>query len=158
MNGLGSSRGAYTEREELVRRLTELVAPIVDESGVELIELQVAGRLHRPTVRIFIDKPGGVTMDDCATASRRFALELDAVDMIQTSYTLEVSSPGLDRPLITPADFNRRRGRDVRVRIKNRKSTIDGTIVSADGHLVLDTPAGRQEIAFDDVEKGLLKF
>jgi ribosome maturation factor RimP len=151
-------RGVCTEREELISRLTSLVTPIIGEFGVELVELQVIGRMQRPILRVFVDKIGGVTMDDCAVVSRRLALELDTVDIIETSYTLEVSSPGLDRPLLTPADFHRREGKEVRLRIKGCKKTIDGTIVSADGRLILDTPAGRQEFAFAEVEQGLLKF
>lgn len=147
-----------TEREELINRLTSLTTPIVGEFGVTLVDVQLAGRSQRPILRVFIDKVGGVTMDDCAAVSRRLALELDTVDIIEASYTLEVSSPGLDRPLVTPADFHRRQGRDVRLRIKGHKKTVDGTIVSADGHLILDTPAGRQEFAFEEVERGLLKF
>ncbi len=147
-----------TEREELIQRLTTVVNPIVGEHGVELVELQVAGRPRRPILRLFIDRIGGVTMDDCAAVSRRCSLELDSVDIINSSYTLEVSSPGLDRPLKTPADFNRRQGNKVQVRVKGSKDMIDGTIVSADGQLIIDTPTGRREIIFDDVESGLLKF
>lgn len=135
-----------------------MVEPIVGDQGTELVELQLAGAARRPIVRVFIDRRGGVTMDECAAVSRRLSLELDAVELIETSYTLEVSSPGLDRPLISPADFNRRQGSEVRVRIKGQKKTMDGTIISADGNLILQTATGRAEIDFNDVEKGLLKF
>ena len=156
--GVVGKRSCGTEREELVKRLESIVTPIVEEQGVELVELQIVGATRRPIVRLYIDRPGGVTMDECATVSRRLSLELDAVDLIETSYTLEVSSPGLDRPLVSAADFNRRRGSEVRVRVKGRKKTMDGTILSADGNLVLQTATGRAEIDFNDVEKGLLKF
>jgi ribosome maturation factor RimP len=131
---------------------------VIDDQGVELVELQIVGAVWLPIVRVYIDRPGGVTMEECATVSRRVSLELDAADIIETSYTLEVSSPGLDRPLISAADFNRRRGSKVRVCIKSQKKTKDGTIVSADGKLVLQTATGRAEIDFNDVERGLLEF
>ena len=123
-----------------------------------MVELEVVGAVWRPIVRVYIDRPGGITMEECAMVSRQVSLELDAADIIETNYTLEVSSPGLDRPLISAADFSRRRGSKVRVCIKGRKKTKDGTIISADGKLVLQTATGRAEIDFNDVERGLLKF
>jgi len=130
----------------------------LDDCGLELIEMRVSGRIQQPIIRAFIDRVGGVTVDDCSAVSRRLALELDNADVIRTSYTLEVSSPGLDRPLVTLGDFNRRRGCEVRVGLKGVKKQVVGTIVSADRKLVLQTPTGQTEIAFDKVEKGLLKF
>jgi len=156
--GWGENKEGYTEREDLIKRLTELVTPIINDRGLELVEMQVAGGFRRPIVRVFIDREDRVTIDDCTAVSRRFALELDQAEVIETSYTLEVSSPGLDRPLVRPADFNRRRGCAVRVCLKDVKKPVTGTIVSADGELVLQTDTGHTKIAFDRVEKGLLEF
>lgn len=152
------TRRACTEREELIKRLTELITPIIDDRGLELVDIQVAGGSRRPIVRVFIDQESGVTVDDCSAVSRRFGLELDQAEVIETSYTLEVSSPGLDRPLTKPTDFNRRRGCAVCVCLKDVEKPVTGTIVSADEELVLQTDAGRTKIAFNQVEKGLLEF
>lgn len=151
-------RRTRTERKELIERLSELIRPILDEHGVELVEMAVVGAKSHPIIRAYIDKPGGVTIDDCTAVSRPFSLELDATDLFESSYTLEVSSPGLDRPLVTPRDFQRWLGFQVQVCLKNTKEAIVGTIQSADGDLVLQTPEGEKKIGFDSVEQGLLEF
>jgi ribosome maturation factor RimP len=130
----------------------------LDDLGVELVEIAVVGAKSHPIIRAYIYKPGGVTIDDCTAVSRPFSLELDAADLFESSYTLEVSSPGLDRPLVTPDDFRRRHGFQVRVCLKNKKEPIVGTIHSTDGDLVLQTPEGEMKIGFDSVEEGLLEF
>lgn len=147
-----------TEQEQLKTRLAELIAPVLDNSGLELVEIQIAGGARHPIVRVFIDKPGGVTIDDCAAVSRRYAVELDHAEVMDTSYTLEVSSPGLDRPLLTPADFRHRQGLEIQVRLKDSNIPIVGTIVSADHMLVLETSSGTEEIVFERIEKGLVKL
>ena len=146
------------EQEELIGRLTALISPILHDLGLELVEVQLAGGVRYRIVRAYIDKPDGVTIDDCTAVSRRFSLELDNAELIDGSYTLEVSSPGLDRPLVTPANFERRRGYEVRVRLKDIKKPVVGTILSANGELVLKTATGLTEIDFEKVEQGRLMF
>lgn len=98
---------------ENVRQIAERVAA---SSGLELVELEFRGGGKARMLRVYIDKPGGVTHEDCASVSRELGTILDVEDAIPgSSYTLEVSSPGLDRKLTKPADFERFVGSRVKV-------------------------------------------
>src|SRR5690242_20192765 len=77
------------------------------DHGLELVHVEVAGPDGHPTVRVFIDKPGGVTHEDCSAVSTQISTVLDVEDFIHSAYTLEVSSPGLERGLYKPADYQR---------------------------------------------------
>lgn len=92
------------EVEALVRSAAERVAV---SSGLDLVDIEVKRGGHGPLVRIFLDKPGLVSLDELENASREISAILDVEDPIRRSYTLEVSSPGMTRPLKTPADFKR---------------------------------------------------
>ncbi len=142
----------------MIERLSALVLPITGDLSLDLVEIQIVGNARNPIVRAFIDRRGGVTIDDCTAVSQRLSLELDVADLFEASYTLEVSSPGLDRPLVSLADFARREGYEVKVFLKDEKKPVKGKIKSADGTLTLETTAGENEIAFDRVEKGLLVY
>lgn len=102
----------------LEQKLTELLQGSVEDLGCELwgIECQRAGRYL--TVRLFIDKEGGVTVDDCADVSRQVSAVLDVEDPIADKYNLEVSSPGLDRPLFTLAQYQRFIGQEIVVHLR----------------------------------------
>ena len=102
----------------LEQNLQEMLQGAVEDLGCELwgIECQRAGRFM--TVRLFIDKEGGVTVDDCADVSRQVSTILDVEDPIADKYNLEVSSPGLDRPLFTLPQFERYIGQDIAVHLR----------------------------------------
>lgn len=99
-------------------RIRELADTAVKEKGMELVHVAVAGSVQNPTIRIYIDKPGGVALDDCAAISQAMDQDLDADDFIPTAYTLEVSSPGIERGLYSISDFERFKGHKVKVRLK----------------------------------------
>ena len=115
-------------------RLRALVEPVMGTYGVELVDLiHHTGR--NQTVRVLIDKVGGVTLDDCAAVARRLSADLDMAEIIPKRYTLEVSSPGLDRPLRTPADFRRKVGKKVALRYEDtsrKRRTVTGSIDQVD--------------------------
>ncbi|MBI5025635.1 MAG: ribosome maturation factor RimP [Nitrospirae bacterium] len=90
--------------ETLKERLRELILPIMDAMGYELQDVELLGKGGRFLLRVIIDKDGGVTLNDCEKASREIGAMLDVEDPIPSSYVLEVSSPGLDRPLRNPGD------------------------------------------------------
>lgn len=94
----------------ITEQIADLLQPILDSMGLELVEVEFKklGRGH--LLQIFIDKPGGVTLDDCADVSRELSIQLDVEDCIPGRYTLEVSSPGLNRPLKKEQDFVRFQG------------------------------------------------
>ena len=113
--------------------------------GVDLIEKDLFGAGKRKILRIFIDKDGGVSVENCASVSRYLSDELDKeenLNLIEDSYTIEVSSPGLDRPLKTKRDFERNLGRMLRI-VQNGKST-KGILKSVNGSsIILETEATR---------------
>ncbi len=94
-------------REEKLRARLE---PVARAEGCELVDLEVKGRGKSVVMRLYIDKKGGVTVEDCANVSRQAELVLEVEEVMTGPYTLEVSSPGLTRPLKTPADFRRATG------------------------------------------------
>lgn len=119
--------------------LTELIDPEVTALGYELVGVDVHGSGRRQTVRIFIDSPQGVTLDDCETVSRQVSALLDVEDPIPDAYNLEVSSPGLDRPIFKRVDYDRFRGERIRIRLREQwegRRRIRGVLGGLDGDCV----------------------
>jgi ribosome maturation factor RimP len=102
--------------EETLTQIETLVMPILDDLGYELVDLQQTQEGHKSALCIFIDKPGGITLDDCVAVSREVSAILEIEDPIKKAYRLEVSSPGLDRPLKKPADFERFAGQKIKLK------------------------------------------
>ncbi len=113
-------------------KLDALIAEACELAGVSLVEMDMFRAGKRRTVRLYIDKPEGVSIDDCSKVSRHLsdALDLDP-EVIEGAYTLEVSSPGLDRPLKSVADLLRNKGRTIRV-IRSTGKPITGKLLEAD--------------------------
>jgi ribosome maturation factor RimP len=127
------------------KKLEKLVAPELDTLGFECIKLEVMGSSNHPVVRLYIDKPGGVSIDDCSLVSRTVSLLLDEEDPFPGRYLLEVSSPGSNRPLVKEAHYQQFEGEMVKVRTssQSRKMTYTGHIRSCiNGLLTLDTGDG----------------
>ena len=98
---------------EVIAELRELAEPIVSSEGMELVDLEYRREGPGWVVRLYVDKPGGVTLDDCREISQQFGARLEVEDRIPHRYTLEVSSPGLDRVLRKAVDFDRFAGHAV---------------------------------------------
>ena len=111
-------KGSYSvsRREDYESRTEELLEPIVAEAGFELVDVEYVKEAGTWYLRAYIDKPGGITVDDCEAVSRKFSDILDEKDYIEDSYIFEVSSPGLGRPLKKEKDFQRSLGEDVEIR------------------------------------------
>ena len=121
-----------------------LLEPVVEQLGYELVYVILAGSKNR-ALRMFIDAPGGITVDDCERVSRRVSDVLDVEVMIQGEYSLEISSPGLNRPLAKREHFERVQGKNISIRMRSlhhgRKSfqgsllevRSDGVLVEVDG-------------------------
>jgi len=149
----------------LRERLIALIEPVLVRLGYELVELEYAAGRSQAVVRIFIDKPAaqdgqGITVDDCERVSRETAALLDVDDPIPTAYTLEVSSPGFDRLLRTPAHFERFVGSRVFVELKVPRAgrkRYTGTLqaVNATG-IELEVDRQKVEIPFDEIGKARL--
>jgi ribosome maturation factor RimP len=112
-------------------RLRRLLDPSVAGLGYELLGVELQGQGARSLLRVYIDRPEGITLDDCERVSRQVSAVLDVEDPIRGAYTLEVSSPGFDRPLFTPAHFERFAGERVKVKldvpVEGRRS-VTGTL------------------------------
>jgi len=103
-------------QESIVEQARRVLEPVLARDGYELVEVEWAQAAGRWTLRVFIDKPGGVSIDDCQAASRTVEPILEVEDFIEPAYDLEVSSPGLDRPLRKPQDFDRYAGQRAHVK------------------------------------------
>jgi ribosome maturation factor RimP len=145
--------------EERVREIAERVAT---DHGLELVHAEVAGPENKPIVRIFIDKPAGVTHEDCSQVSFHVGTILDVEDFIHASYTLEVSSPGLERGLYKRADYERFTGSKAKLRTRraiNGQRNFRGTVlgIEADEVLFDDRTNGQVRIPFDAIAKANLE-
>jgi ribosome maturation factor RimP len=144
----------------LRERLIALIEPVLARLGYELVELEYAAGRSQAVVRIFIDTAAGVTVDDCERVSREVAALLDVDDPIPTAYSLEVSSPGFDRVLRTPAHFERFVASRVFVELKvpragRRRYTGMLQAVSATG-IELEVDKQKVEVSFDEIAKARL--
>ena len=98
-------------------RLIAVIEPIVEQAGAELVDLEVAGSHGRPVVRAYVDTDAGITLDECARLSRLLEAELERLGTVPQRYVLEVSSPGIDRPLRRREHFERFVGQEIDVRL-----------------------------------------
>jgi ribosome maturation factor RimP len=146
--------------EDRVQAIAERVA--IDH-GLELVHTEVAGPDNKPIVRIFIDKPNGVTHQDCSEVSLHVGTVLDVEDFIHASYTLEVSSPGLERGLYKRQDYERFAGSLARLRTRtpvNGQRNFRGQLLGIDGEEVMfeDRTSGRVKVPLDSVAKANLEL
>ena len=150
-------------RGMLVQSVTDLVQPLLRAQGFDLIELQLQQRKGRWLVRVFADVEGGISLEDCQRLSREIGQMLEAEALIPSPYILEVSSPGLDRPLRTAQDFRRQYRHMVTIFLHTPlegKATYTGRVAAvAEAHLVLhmppDTPC---EIPLTYIDHGIVEI
>ena len=149
---------------ENIETITTLAAPVVEAEGCELVDVELAGKSGFWVLRIFIDKDGGVTVENCAACSRQISLLLDAEDIIDEKYTLEVSSPGLTRPLKKPEHYERAIGKLIAIRARqlmDGKRELIGVIKTVTNESVtIVAPEGDDEITigFENISKANLEF
>ena len=128
--------------------------------GYECVKLEVVGSARSPIVRLYIDRPSGVTVGDCAAVSRAIGLVLEREDPFPGRYLLEVSSPGSNRPLVTEAHFQRFAGQEARVAVERAgegRITYTGRIRSCiSGSLTLETDGGEVVVALREVVRANL--
>ena len=115
--------GSMAKREETERRTEEMLAPILADFGFVLWDVEYVKEGKEYYLRVYIDKEGGITIDDCVDVSRKLSDELDSADLIDDAYTLEVSSPGLGRKLVKDREFTMSIGKDVDVKLYK---SVDG--------------------------------
>ena len=151
------------EETGVEQRIRELAERAAAEHGLELVHAEVGVLGRNAAVRLFIDKPGGVTHEDCATVSHHLGTLLDVEDFIHTAYTLEVSSPGLERGLYKRADYERFAGHLAKLKARepvNGQRNFRGRIGGLDGDEVLfdDKTSGRVRVPFELIAKANLEI
>jgi ribosome maturation factor RimP len=140
-------------RSAVDRRLAGIVAPVVEGLGYELVRLRLMGG-KRAVLQIMADRPeGGIEVEDCAAISRQLSVVLDVEDPIASEYTLEVSSPGIDRPLTRLKDFERWAGYEAKIEtselIDGRRRFKGALAGVEDGEVLIEVPEGTIGLKFD---------
>jgi ribosome maturation factor RimP len=140
--------------------LQALVEPVVTGLGYDFVGLERGGGRGQEIVRIYIDLPGGITVDDCETVSRQIGAVLDVEDAVRGHYTLEVSSPGIDRPLFTPAQYEQFVGSEISVRLRQplrERRRLQGRLLSAGAAgFELDAAGEHWSVPYLSVERARL--
>ena len=150
-----------SRREEYEQQTETLLEPIVTELGFELVDVEYVKEGGTWYLRAYIDKPGGIAVDDCEAVSRRFSDILDEKDYIADSYVLEVSSPGLGRPLKKEKDFKRSLGEEVEIRTYraiDRQKEFVGLLKAYDDSTVTITYEDDTEQTFDRGDIALIRL
>lgn len=150
--------GVKPRGEQIAEKARNIAEPLCEDLGIEVVDVEYTMERGNWVLRIYIDRPGGVTLDDCARVSRELGTLLDVEDIVPQSYSLEVSSPGLDRPLKREKDFLKAVGKKVRIKTiepidgrKNFKVVVDGV---EDGTVVVKDASGKVwRIPIDNIEK-----
>ena len=163
--GISKAMAEVNRRQAIETRVRDLVAPLVVAEGMELVEVEFLRERDGWVLRLFIDKAGGVGLDDCTRVSQAVGTVLDVEDAIDHEYRLEVSSPGLNRPLTRPDHFRRVEGKKIRVKTFGpvgdppRRSFV-GVLEATgpDGVKVAVEGAGEFQIAFKDIAKANLEY
>ncbi len=146
----------------ILERVQAIAEQAAIDHGLELVHTEVAGPENKPIVRIFIDKPGGITHQDCSDVSLQVGTVLDVEDFIHSAYTLEVSSPGLERGLYKRDDYERFAGSQAKLKTQrpiNGQRNFRGRLLGVAGSdiLVEDRTNGRVSVPFESIVKANLE-
>ena len=150
-------------RSEIENKVREFAAAAAADKGFELVHVEFTGAGKQAAVRVFIDKEGGITHDDCSSMSQALERELEPADLISGRYVLEVSSPGIERGLYSESDFARFAGEAAKVKTHSPidgQKNFKGTIIGVDeGEIVFDDLTnGEVRIPWDLIAKANLEF
>lgn len=150
-----------SKRELYEQKTEQLLTPIVEEYGFELVDVEYVKEGSTWYLRSYIDKPGGISIDDCEKVSRRLSDLLDQEDFIEDAYIMEVSSPGLGRPLKKEKDFRRSLGEEVEIRtyrMIDKQKGFTGILKDYDENTVTITLADETEKTFDKDDIALIRL
>jgi ribosome maturation factor RimP len=152
--------GGRLTREALLAQVTELAQPLCDAQGLELVHVEFQRESGGRTLRLYLDKPGGIRLDDCVHVNRQLSDLLDVYLETEEPYHLEVSSPGPRRPLAKSQDFQRFQGRQVKVRLKEPRDgqkNFTGTLLGVEkGCIRLALADGTAALPLEAVAKAHL--
>ena len=148
------------EKTEIVRQAWEVLGPEIEEQGCELVEVESGLQGSSLFLRLFLDKEGGITIDDCASMSRYVSALLDKDDFIGRQYNLEVSSPGIERPVRKVADFVRFAGERIKVHtvspIEGRRKFTGELLGCEDGLVSVDVGSETVNVHIENVKRARL--
>jgi len=152
-----------TMREPIASKIEEVAQRVAQSEGLEIVEVEVKGGGNQRLVRIAIDKPEGVTHGDCELVSHQVGTILDVEDIVPGHYTLEVSSPGVERKLLKPQDYERFQGKKARITLREPvegRKNWEGTLAGlTEGVVTLETePGNTRRIPLEQIHKANLKF
>ncbi|MGN8800394.1 ribosome maturation factor RimP [Candidatus Merdisoma sp. HCP28S3_D10] len=150
-----------TKREEYEQKTEQLLLPIIEKNNFELVDVEYVKEAGNWYLRAYIDKPGGITVDDCEVVNRELGDLLDRDDFIDDSYILEVSSPGLGRPLKKERDFVRSEGEEVEIRtyrMVEKQKEFRGFLKAWDKDTVTIEQEDGQERVFDRDNIALIRL
>jgi ribosome maturation factor RimP len=151
------------DKQLITERVGKIAASAAGQMGIELVQVEISGTKRDLVLRIYIDKEGGVTLDDCSRVSQAIEDVLDVEDFIPTRYVLEVSSPGIERQLYSLADFVKFTGKLAKVKTREAiggQKTFAGVIKAVDGDCIVfeDRTIGTIEFEYANIEKANLKI
>ena len=150
-----------SKREIYEAKAEELVLPLVEANNFELVDVEYVKEAGTWYLRIYIDKEGGININDCELVSRAFSEILDKEDPIEDAYILEVSSPGLGRPLKKDKDFQRNLGEEVEVRTYkpiNKQKEFYGILTAYDENTVTIESEEGESMTFEKVDIALIRL
>ena len=150
-----------SKREQYEQQTEELILPIIENNGFELVDVEYVKEGSMKYLRVYIAKEGGITVDDCEVISREFNDVLDREDYVDEAYVFEVSSPGLGRPLKKDKDFARSLGDEVEVRLfkaLNKKKEYTGILKSYDEQTVTITTEEEEDVVFERASIALIRL
>lgn len=138
--------------------LIDALEPLASENGLELVTVELAGSRKAPTIRIYLDADGGITFDQIMSAHPWIDEYMERTDPFPGAYTLEISSPGIDRPLRTLEHYQRFAGENVVLSIAGQKNKRSGVLKGVeDGAVLLESDGNVEHIPFDDIRKAHVK-
>jgi len=150
------------KRKEILRKINSLLEPVIEDLGFELVDIEYLMERGRWILRIFIDKEGGVSIRDCVMVSKEISPILDVEDPIESSYVLEVSSPGLDRPLTKEKHFIQAIGKKVKIKtelpVEGRKNFTGFLEDYRDGIAYINVEGKVFSLNIDEIEKANLIY
>lgn len=150
-----------SKKETYEQHTEELLAPIMEEHKFELVDVEYVKEGGNWYLRAYIDKEGGITVDDCEIVSRRMSSILDEEDFIEESYIFEVSSPGLGRPLKKEKDYVRSMGKELEIRTYraiNKEKEFYGILKAYDDNTVTIEPEDGEELVFEKSDIALIRL
>ncbi len=150
-----------SRREEYEKKTEELVMPLIEKNNFELVDIEYIKEGDRFYLRVYIDKEGGITIDDCEIISRALEEKLDAQNFIEDSYILEISSPGLGRPLKKEKDFERSIGKEVEIKLYkaiNRQKDFEGVLKSYTEEQLTIEIDDKEEMVFERKDIALIRL